>query len=122
MDIKPPLSSRKPSLDPSALEKTNSAEKSGKFEAQVRSERSEPAPSSTAASALSNLKARFSKRDLEDSTKVETVLNGAIDEVLGGLPENLQLPSGGRQAVTDLMAKDPVIRGRLMNLLRNTLD
>src|SRR5262245_51903881 len=119
MEIKPP--NRRPSLDPtSAADNTNAAEKTGKFEGRVKGEKNVSAPSSTSAAAtLEKLKAKFSKHDLQDSAKAEKILNGAIDEVLlGGLPENMQLPAGGRQAVADFMAKDPVIREKMMNLLR----
>jgi hypothetical protein len=122
MDIKPP-SSKKPSLDPATNQKTDAAEKSGKFQGRMKTESSVNAtPSSTAAATLEKLKGRFSKRDLEDGTKVETIINSAIDEVLLSGPESLRLPAGGRRAVADLMNNDPLIREKMMNLLRKTLE
>ena len=123
MEIKPPNFGKRP-LDPATTEKKNAADKSGKFEGRLKAgENVSAASSSTAAATLEKLKAQFSKSDLEDGPKAETILNRAIDEVLlGGLPENLQLPAGDRRAVADFMAKDPVIRERMMNLLRKTLE
>jgi hypothetical protein len=121
MDIKPP-SSKKPSLDPTTGQKTNTAEKTGKFQGRMKTEATNATPSSTAAATLEKLKGRFSKHDLEDGTKVETIINSAIDEVLLSGPESLHLPAGGRRAVADLMSNDPLVREKMLNLLRKTLE
>ena len=88
----------------------------------MKTEGTNATPSSTAAATLEKLKGQFSKRDLEDGAKVETIINSAIDEVLLSGPESLRLPPGGRRAVADLMSNDPLIREKMMNLLRKTLE
>lgn len=109
-------------IDPAAAEKTNAAEKSGKFEERMKAGGGvHQTSASTASATLERLKERFSKRDLEDKTKVESLINSAIDEVLLSGPATSQLPAGGRKAVADVMAGDPTIREKMLNLLRKTL-
>jgi hypothetical protein len=119
MEIKGP-GSKKPNFDP--VDKARQTDKAARFEGKIKPE-SKAATSSAAKAALDGLKAQFTKRDLDDGAKVDTVIQHAVSEVLlGGLPQNLQLPAGDREVVAGMMANDPIIRGKLMNLLRRTLE
>jgi len=102
--------------------KTESVEsKSPKFEGKLRAAGADvPSPTSPAVSAL---KSRFSKSDLEDSAKLDSILNSAVRELMvDQLPQAQQLGEADKQFLTNWMLKDPLILGRLMNLLKNILD
>src|SRR5262245_62067726 len=93
MEIRGP----KPS-DP--LQNTSPVEsKTGKFAGKAQ----QPAgngTTSTLPEAVRNLKARFTKQDLNDSTKVQSVLNAAAHELmLSELPPALQLKGADKQMV-----------------------
>jgi hypothetical protein len=120
MEIKPPGTGQ-PIFDPS--QNAGSVEqKTGKFEAKLQSAAGSESPSSLS-SAVRELKSRFSKHDLDDNTKLDSILNCAVRELmLDKLPQGLQLGESHKQFLTAWMAKDPVIQAKLMPLLRRILD
>ena len=119
MEIKPPGSGR-PAFDPSP--NTGPVEsKTGKFENKLPAGATDKPSSLTAA--VNELKGLFSKRDLDDSAKLDSVLNTAARKLmLDELPQAAQLGESDKKFLADWMAKDPVIRGKLMSFLRGILD
>ena len=120
MEIKPPGTGQ-PIFDPS--QEAGSVEpKTGKFESKLQSAGAGESPSSLSP-AVRELKSRFSKRDLDDKTKLDSILNCAVRELmLGELPQGLQLGENDKRFLTDWMAKDPMIQEKLMSFLRRILD
>jgi hypothetical protein len=119
MDIKPkPPGTGRPAFDPS--ENTRSVElKTGKFENKLPGATESPALSA----AVKELKGLYSKRDLDDSAKLDSVLNTAARKLmLDELPQAAQLGESDKKFLADWMAKDPVIQGKLMGFLRRILD
>src|SRR5215468_385404 len=103
MEIKPP-GSGKPAFDPS--QNTEAVEsKFGKFESKLQRTGSDsPSPLTPAVSAF---KSRFTKRDLDDSSKRDSILNSAVRELMvDELPQASQLNEADKQFLADWMAKD----------------
>ena len=120
MDIKrsgPP----KP-VDPSQSAGPVESTKTGKFEGKLQAASGKQTPSSLSP-VISELKSRFSKSDLEDSTKLDSILNYTIRELmLGQLPQALQLGESDKQVLVDFMSKEPPIQEKVMSFLRRVLD
>jgi hypothetical protein len=116
MEIKPPGTGQPVPPNPGAAES-----KPGKFESKVQRTGGEsPASLSPAVSAL---KSRFSKRDLDDSSKLESIFNTAVRELMiDDLPQAAKLGDADKQFLTDWMAKDPMIQNKLLGFLRKVLD
>jgi hypothetical protein len=119
MEIKPPgpgIPAFDPSQNPGSVES-----KTGKFEGKLHAGGTDsPAAHSPA---VQELKSLFTKRDLDDSGKLDSVLNCAVRKLmLDELPQSAQLGESDKKFLADWMAKDPVIQGRLMSFLRGILD
>ena len=119
-NIKPPGTS-KPAFEPS--QNAGPVEsKHDKFGGKLQRAAGDATPS-TLSPAVSALKSRFTKRDLEDSTKLDSILSCAVRELmLDEMPQGLQLGEAHKQFLTDWMAKDPAIQAKLMGFLRRVLD
>lgn len=119
-NIKPP-GTGKPAFDPS--QNVGSVEsKPDKFAEKLQRTAGEVQPSMSSPG-VSALKSRFTKRDLDDSTKLDSIFSSAVRELmLDKMPQGLQLGEANKQFLTDWMAKDPVIQGKLMGFLRKVLD
>src|SRR5262249_23341076 len=95
--------------------------KTGKFAGKVQQPTSNDT-TSTLPAAVRNLRARFTKQDLNDSTKVHSVLNAAAHELMSELPPALQLKGADKQMVADWLHKDnPVVTQMLMSFLDKIL-
>jgi hypothetical protein len=110
-----------PAVDSS--QNTGSVEQTrGQFGAKLQPPVSNETPSKMSA-VVASLKSRFSRRDLDNSTKTESIVNTAVRELmLDDLPQAAQLGESDKEFLANTMAKDPVISGRVMNFLKQTLE
>src|SRR5262245_62064531 len=110
-----------PAVDSS--QNTGSVEQTrGQFGAKLQQPVSNESHSKMSA-AVASLRSRFSRRDLDDSTKTESIVNTAVRELMvDDLPQIVPLGEADKEFLTNWMAKDPVILGKMMNFLRNTLE
>jgi hypothetical protein len=116
MDIKPPGKPALPSQNAGPVEP-----KTGKFEGKLNAGGTDS--SAALSPAVQELKSLFTKRDLDDSGKLDSVLNCAVRKLmLDELPQSAQLGESDKQFLADWMSKDPVILGKLMSFLRRILD
>jgi hypothetical protein len=119
-NIKPP-GIGKPAFEPP--QNTGPVEsKSDKFGDKVQRAAGEAIPS-LLSSAVNVLKSRFTKHDLDDSTKLDSILSFTVRELmLDKMPQGLQLGESHKQFLTDWMTKDPVIQKKVTDFLRKVLD
>ena len=119
MEIKPP-GTGKPTFDPSQSP-GGVDPKTAKFEGKLQ-RTSDGSPASLPP-ALSAFKSRFTKTDLEDSSKLDSIFKSAARELMvDQLPQAAQLGEADKQMLADYMSQDPVIQGKLLGLLRKILD
>jgi len=122
MEIKPP-GSGKPNLNPvdENLKVTKKSEKSfsvNRPDSLEKASLTEKAQGSR----FAGVSAQFSNADLKDTNKVEVVLRSSIQELLQTEFPNAAFPSErDRENFIELMAKDPLFRGKLLGHLEKIL-
>jgi hypothetical protein len=72
---------------------------------------------------MGTVRAQFSKADLQDPAKVETMLSQAADELVRSTLSDVngRLPPGDSAYLSEWMRNDPTFRAKLLNYLQRVL-
>jgi hypothetical protein len=119
MEIKPPRSRRTSVVSskesPATRFKPDKPCTTERASARPGLEKSAPTP-------LQRVASQFTKEDLRNPDKVDTVLRSAVDELILNSCSNVAaISEPGRRLLSDWLASDPIVRGRLRSYLEKIL-
>ncbi len=72
---------------------------------------------------LAEVRGKYSRADLGNEAKVDEMVNRSVNEIVDSWADRLgSLPESDRRHVAEILERDPLMRGRILNYLQKVLD